>query len=88
MRAEALYEHEWIHGLSNTLGARLQRVYGNRYVPMVNPAGERVGSISSTALHVGMRFSYREKIYRTALGAWPFGIASSRSPGFSPTGLS
>ena len=65
-RVEALYEHEWLHGLSNTLGIRAQRVYGNRYVPMANPAGERVGSISSTALHVGMRFSYREKIYRTA----------------------
>lgn len=65
-RAEALYEHEWIHGLSNTLGARLQRVYGNRYVPLLRPDSSAVGSIASTAFHVGMRFSYHEKIYRTA----------------------
>ena len=38
-RGEAVYEHEWRHGISNFLGARIQKIYGNRYVPLVRPEG-------------------------------------------------
>lgn len=65
-RADAFYEHEWSHGISNLIGMRLQRVYGNEYVPLVRPGGEVLNSLSSSEVHVGMRVSHHEKIYRTA----------------------
>ena len=63
-RGDAGYEHEWRHGIGNTVGARIQRIYGNRYVPLVRPDGTRVNSVSDLALHVGMRISKNESIYR------------------------
>lgn len=64
-RGEASYEHEWRHGLSTTVGARWQRIYSNRYVPMLRPDGSRAGAVSDAALHMGLRFSKDEKIYRS-----------------------
>ncbi len=64
-RGEAHYEHEWLHGLSTTVGARWQRIYGNRYVPMMRPDSSRAGSVSDASVHVGLRFSKDEKIYRS-----------------------
>lgn len=63
-RGDALYEHEWRHGISNSAGVRVQRIYGNKYVPLVRPDGVRVNSISDLALHVGMRISKNESVYR------------------------
>ena len=57
-------EHEWSHGTSNFLGARIQKIFGNRYVPLVRPDGRIVNSVSDAALHVGMRISKNESIYR------------------------
>lgn len=63
-RGEALYEHEWRHGISNFLGARVQRIYSNKYVPMFRPDSSRVGSVFDAALQVGLRISKDESIYR------------------------
>ena len=63
-RGEAAYEHEWRHGISNFLGARIQKIYGNRYVPLVRPDGTVMNSVSDAAVHVGMRISKNESIYR------------------------
>ena len=63
-RGEIGYEHEWSHGTSNFLGARIQKIFGNRYVPLVRPDGRIVNSVSDAALHVGMRISKNESIYR------------------------
>ena len=63
-RGEAVYEHEWRHGISNFLGARIQKIYGNRYVPLVRPDGTVMNSVADAAVHVGMRISKNESIYR------------------------
>ena len=63
-RGEIGYEHEWSHGTSNFLVARIQKIFGNRYVPLVRPDGRIVNSVSDAALHVGMRISKNESIYR------------------------
>lgn len=72
-RAVASYEHEWSHGVSSYLGMRIQRVYGNGYVPLVRPDGTLLNSLASAEVHVGMRFSHNEKIYRTAFDAQHLG---------------
>ena len=33
-RGEAVYEHEWCHGVSTFAGARMRRIFANRYVPI------------------------------------------------------
>ncbi len=45
-RGEAVYEHEWRHGISNFLGARIQKIYGNRLRPAGAPRrhGHELGS--------------------------------------------
>ncbi len=63
-RGEAVYEHEWRHGISNFAGARLQRIYSNRYVPMLRADGSRANSVTDLSLHAGMRISKNESIYR------------------------
>lgn len=63
-RFETSYEHEWRHGIANFAGVRLQRIYANRYVPMLRPDGKPVNSIADASLHVGMRISKNESIYR------------------------
>lgn len=64
-RGEASYEHEWRHGLSTTVGARWQRIHANRYVPMMRADSSRAGSVPDAAVHVGVRFSKDEKVYRS-----------------------
>ena len=61
---EANYEHEWIHGFSNFVGLKLRRIYGNKYVPMIRPDGRLTDHISDSELHLGLRYSHNEKIYR------------------------
>lgn len=56
-RGEAVYEHEWCHGVSTFAGARMQRIFANRYVPMLRPDGVPVNSVSDAAVHVGLRLS-------------------------------
>lgn len=63
-RADAFYEHEWRHGVSNYLGARLQRIFGNPYVPLIRPDGEVMNSLGDVALHAGVRLSWDESVYR------------------------
>ena len=63
-RGEAVYEHEWCHGVSTFTGARLQRIFANRYVPMVRPGGAPVNSVSDAAVSVGVRLSKNETVYR------------------------
>ena len=58
------YEHEWMHGLSNFIGLRMRRIYSNKYVPMITPEGQMFNHISDAELHLGMRFSHNERIYR------------------------
>ncbi|WP_288903842.1 DUF5686 family protein [uncultured Alistipes sp.] len=63
-RGEAVYEHEWCHGVSTFAGARMQRIFANRYVPMLRPDGTLVNSVSDAAVHVGIRLSKNETVYR------------------------
>ena len=63
-RGEAVYEHEWCHGVSTFAGARMQRIFANRYVPMLRPDGVPVNSVSDAAVHVGLRLSKNETVYR------------------------
>ena len=51
-RGEIGYEHEWSHGTSNFLGARIQKIFGNRYVPLVRPDGRIVNSVSDAAANI------------------------------------
>lgn len=64
-RGEIRYDHEWRAGISNFAGARLQRIYSNKYVPMVRPDGTAINSISDAAAHIGVRFSKNENVFRT-----------------------
>lgn len=63
-RGEVTYEHEWSHGVSTLVGTRMQRIYGNRYVPMMDREGFPVKGISEAAIHVGVRLSKNETVYR------------------------
>lgn len=63
-RGEALYEHEWSHGISTLVGVRMQRIHGNRYVPMLRPDGIPVRAINDAAVRIGIRLSKDEMIYR------------------------
>ena len=63
-RGEAVYEHEWCHGVITFLGTRMQRIFANRYVPMMRPGGMPVNSVSDAAVHVGLRLSKDEMVYR------------------------
>ncbi len=62
---EIVYEHEWRHGISNTFDAKVQRIHGNRYVPMYLMAnGHEIGSLTDCSLKLGTRISKNENIYR------------------------
>lgn len=63
-RGEALYEHEWRHGIENDLTARVRRIRGNRYVPLLRPSGEPAGSLLDASFTLGTRLSKDESIYR------------------------
>ena len=63
-RGEATYEHEWRHGISTSVGMRMERIYGNRYVPMVRPDGLPTGGITDAAVQIGIRLSKDEMVYR------------------------
>ncbi|MFR4235539.1 MAG: hypothetical protein ACLT1W_03750 [Alistipes onderdonkii] len=60
-RGEAVYEHEWRHGISNFLGARIQKIYGNRYVPLVRPDGTVMNSVADAAVRTSGCASRRTK---------------------------
>ena len=61
-RGEAVYEHEWCHGVSTFAGARMQRIFANRYVPMLRPDGTPVNSVSDVAASVGLRLSKNDAL--------------------------
>ena len=63
-RGELSYEHEWRHGISTSVGMLLQRIHGNRYVPMVRPDGLPKEGIMDAAVQVGIRLSKDEMVYR------------------------
>lgn len=69
-RFDAFYEHEWIHGIDNHLGTRIQRIYGNEYVPLIRPDGTAVGYIDDAVCQVGMRISYDEKSFRSTFNRY------------------
>lgn len=69
-RFDAIYEHEWIHGIDNHLGARIQRIYGNKYVPLIRPDGSKLESIGDAMLQVGMRISHNEKTFRSTFNRY------------------
>lgn len=69
-RFDAFYEHEWIHGIDNHLGTRIQRIYGNEYVPLIRPDGTAVGYINDAVCQVGMRISYDEKSFRSTFNRY------------------
>ncbi len=76
-RGELLYEHEWAHGISTFLGAQGRRIYGNRFVPMVQQGAEGlrpIPSVDDASVTIGVRLSKEEKVYRqifdkTSLGS-------------------
>ena len=65
-RLDVQYQHEWVHGIESQVGTRFQRIFGNKYVPLIRPDGTMLGSIADVEFQVGMRISHKEKIYRTA----------------------
>ena len=65
-RFDAMYEHEWFHGFSTYLSTRLQRIYGNKYVPLLHGDSVSMNSIGASEVHLGLRYSHNEKIYRRA----------------------
>ena len=65
-RGDLLYEHEWRRGVTGSAGLRLQRIFGNEYVPFAAPDGRSVRTVSEAELQVGLRFAHNEKVYRTA----------------------
>ncbi|MBN2613024.1 MAG: carboxypeptidase-like regulatory domain-containing protein [Bacteroidales bacterium] len=62
---KASYEHEWAHGVSNTLKFNHQVIYSTEYVPFgyFSPEGDTVSasSLSSTDFTLSVHFAYREK---------------------------
>lgn len=69
-RFDAFYEHEWIHGIDNHIGTRIQRIYGNKYVPLIRPDGALLESIGDAVLQVGMRISLEEKTMRSTFNRY------------------
>ncbi len=69
-RFDAFYEHEWIHGIDNHIGTRIQRIYGNKYVPLIRPDGSLLESIGDAVLQVGMRISLEEKTMRSTFNRY------------------
>lgn len=68
-RGEALYEHEWRHGISTFVGGRVRRIYGNRYVPLLLPGDpatppRAIRSVDDASVSLGIRLSKNERIYR------------------------
>lgn len=61
---ELTYEHEWIHGISNRLSANVQRIEGNRFVPMLTPELKPVSAVNDYSISLSTRISKQEKIYR------------------------
>ena len=90
-RADVNYEHEWRSGISNYLSARVQRLHGNRFVPMLLPDGSPISHINDMSFTLGTRISFDENIYRavfdcTRLGS-PYPILSFNvTGGISQTG--
>lgn len=64
-RLRAEYEHEWRHGISNTLGLQSMHILPNPRVPMIRPDGRPVQAVDAHTLRAGMRLSFDENIVRT-----------------------
>ena len=64
--ARASYEHEWLHGFSNTLTVEAQNIHANGLVPLVRPDGTPVGAVGNMAVRLGTRLSFHETILRQA----------------------
>jgi len=74
-RVGADYEHEWRQGVGSSIGLRMQRIYGNRYVPLLRPDGRRANFVADAALHLGIRLSKDENVYRRAFDKQYLGSA-------------
>ncbi len=66
-RLEMHYEHEWWHGFSTFIGAQGRRIFGNGYVPLLQPSADAptpLRAVNDASLTLGFRISKDEKIYR------------------------
>lgn len=61
----ALYEHEWLHGISSSFELRGRHISSNRYVPMILPDGSWLHGINDASVRIGLRLSKDETIVRT-----------------------
>ncbi len=59
------YEHEWAHGISNTLTLRTMHILPDRRVPMVRPDGTPQSSVNAHTIRLGLRLSKDESIVRS-----------------------
>ena len=61
----ALYEHEWAPGFSNTIKFNYQTIYSTSYIPFRNVSDVQdttsVNSITSSEITLSTHFAYREK---------------------------
>lgn len=60
----ALYEHEWLHGISSSFELRGRHISSNRYVPMILPDGRSLHGINDASIRIGLRLSKDETIVR------------------------
>lgn len=60
----ALYEHEWLHGISSSFELRGRHISSNRYVPMILPNGRSLHGINDASIRIGLRLSKDETIVR------------------------
>ena len=72
-QGDLFYEHEWREGFSNLYGIQMQKVFANRYVPMLRPDSSHVGSVASMSLRVGVRLSKDEMMVRQYFDKYPLG---------------
>lgn len=63
--AHIRYEHEWLHGIGNTVAVRSMHILPNRRVPMVRPDGTPQQSVDAHTVRVGLRLSKDENIVRS-----------------------
>ena len=60
----ALYEHEWLHGISSSFELRGRHISSNRYVPMILPDGRSLHGINDASIRIGLRLSKAQTIFR------------------------
>lgn len=72
-QGDVALEHEWRHGVSNTVSAQIRTIFPSKYVPFVRPDGSPLKSVQSLALQVQARFSYNEIVVRRGFDKFSLG---------------